>query len=99
MKCFVIFLATGSFITGLISAWYWYKASAVPVEPVWIKNDGIEPGDSLLSQSGWISGLLGSVHESARLNKVAAAWTAFTVVLTTISALVGVVWADNTCIG
>ncbi|WP_350015437.1 hypothetical protein ABNK63_09040 [Rhodanobacter sp. IGA1.0] len=89
MRLVEVLLAIGGCVAGLVSAGYWLKASVVPIDPIWSKQGGVEPGVHSLSQDGWISGMLEAALESARLNKIAARWTAATVVLAAISALVG----------
>ena len=49
-----------------------------------------EPGETELSQAGWIGGLMNSVVDSARLNKRAAAWTAVAVLFGAVSSILGV---------
>lgn len=89
VKCVEVSLAVGGGIAGLISARYWLRASVIQVKPIWSKHGGVEPGVHSLSQDGWMFGMLEAATESARLNKIAARWTAATVVLGAISALVG----------
>lgn len=89
VKYVEVLLAVGGGIAGLVAAGYWLKASAVQIEPIWSKYGGVEPGVHSHSQDGWIVGMLEAATESARLNKIAARWTAATVVLGAISALIG----------
>jgi hypothetical protein len=87
VKVIEVLLAVSGCIAGLVSAWYWLKASSVPIEPIWSKYKGVEPGVHSLSQDGWIGGVLEATLESGRLNKIAARWTAATVALTVIGTL------------
>lgn len=89
VKYIEVLLAAAGGIAGLVSARYWFKASAIPVEPIWSKYGGVEPGVHSASQDGWMFGVLEAATESARLNKIAARWTAATAMLGAISALVG----------
>lgn len=89
MKVIEVLLAICGCIAGLVSAWYWLKASSVSVEPIWSKYRGVEPGVHSLSQDGWIGGMLEATLESARLNKIAARWTAATVAFAAMGTLAG----------
>jgi hypothetical protein len=86
MKSMSIVFAIGSLITGLIAAYYWYESSKVKYGPDWDKFE--EPVDERLQQMGRDSGLLKGTAEAGQLNKVAALWTAFSVVLNCLSAIV-----------
>lgn len=89
MKSIELVLAVCAFTTGLLSAWYWLKASMVPADPDWSKRGFVEPGIHALSQDAWIAAMLQAASESARLNKKAACWTAATVALSGMGTLVG----------
>jgi hypothetical protein len=84
-----ILLAIQSLITGVVAAMYWYKASAVSPRPDWEKPGGAEPGDFHLIPTLMLRIILRPARSSAELNAKAAAWTAITVVLTTMLTLVG----------
>ncbi|MEO9169068.1 MAG: hypothetical protein ABI230_11750 [Aestuariivirga sp.] len=79
MKALSIILSLFAFLTGSLAAYFWYKASKVPVVPVYeqLGGSGFEPIGG--SQMDWIVGLLQATHESARLNKIAAIFTAVSV--------------------
>ena len=70
--------------TGFVAALYWYGSSTVSVEPGWY---GMEPVIREAAIQDWIAGLLQAGSEAARLNKIAALWTAATVVLGAIGNL------------
>jgi hypothetical protein len=80
-----IIFALAALAFGLVAAWYWYESSQVELRPTW----DTEPGDALLSQMGWMAGAMTAMTESARLNKLAALWTAGSVVLGAASIIVG----------
>ena len=80
MRAVALSLAVAGFVVGLLAARYWLRASRVDAIPVWGDR---EPVDPLMSQGGWIAGLLRASSESARLNQRAAVLTAVAVVLTT----------------
>lgn len=86
MRLVALFLAVLGFAVGMVAAGYWLRASRVDAAPVW--GDG-EPVDPVMSQGGWIAGLLQASSQSARLNQRAAVLTAVAVVLTTGSGVAG----------
>ena len=87
MKIAEIVLAMLAFVTGLIAAWYWYRASKITADPGWGHNGLVEPGNRSAAKDAWIAAMLKSASESARLNKIAALWTAMAVALTGISSI------------
>jgi hypothetical protein len=50
----------------------------------------IEPCDTELSQIQWTAAIVKAVQESARLNKIAAFWTAIAVLLAAASSGLGI---------
>lgn len=90
MKVAEIAIAILAFATGLVAAWYWYRASKITADPGWGPNGLAEPGVHSAAQDAWIVAMLQSASESARLNKIAALWTAVTVALTGISSIAAV---------
>lgn len=86
MHVVALSLAFAGFVVGLLAAGYWLLASRVDAIPVWGDR---EPVDPVMSQAGWIAGLLQASSESARLNRRAAVLTAVAVVLTTGSGVAG----------
>jgi predicted DNA repair protein MutK len=89
VKSIELLLAVCAFGTGMLSAWYWLKASKVPTDPGWGKGGIVEAGIHALSQDAWIAAMLQAASESSRLNKIAARWTAATAALTVTGALIG----------
>lgn len=82
MKTLPVVFNAAAIITGLIAAYYWYKASRIAVVPSW----GItEPGGAQASQMGWIAGMLDAGKKSADLNKTAALLTAISVLFNSVS--------------
>lgn len=81
-----LLLALAGFVVGILAARIWLLASRVIVSPQW---GDIEPRDPVMSQAGWIVGLLEASTESARLNRRAAMLTAIAVLLTTGSGVAG----------
>lgn len=81
----ILVLQICSAAAGLYAAYWWWVASTGRIESVW----DVEPGESELSQAGWITGIMNSLGESARLNKRAALWTALTVLFSAICGILG----------
>jgi hypothetical protein len=80
-------LAIFGFAAGMVAAWYWLRSTRVQATPPWAQFGGIErPGGD---PEGWIVGLLQAAKESAALNKVAAIWTAASVIFNSLAALAG----------
>lgn len=90
MKIVEITLAILALVTGLVAAWYWYRASKITADPGWGPNGLAEPGVQSAARDAWIAAMLQSVSESARLNRIAALWTAVTVALAGISSVAAV---------
>lgn len=86
MRLLTVALAFSGFIFGLLASLDWFRASRIEVEPVWGNR---EPVDPILSQAGWIAGILTAASESGRLNRRAAFLTGVAVLLTTASGLPG----------
>lgn len=86
MKSFCIILAVITLLAGLKAAWEWYKASKVTIVPDW----SVEPGDSQLSEMGWLAATMKAINTSSDLNKTAAIWTALAVCLGAISGFVSI---------
>lgn len=97
MHCFSIAVGVIALVTGLIAAYWWYQSAQIVPVPSWAVSgpgeagvfSGVEPGDSQLSDSGWIAGLLAAAQKSADLNKRAALWTAFSVLAGAIANFAG----------
>jgi len=89
IKCISVILALAGAVTGLIAARYWFKSSKEPIQPPW----PIEPADAQLSQMGWMAGMMEASTRVAKLNAIAACWTAVSVVFWAASTLLGS-WAD-----
>lgn len=88
MKYLELVLAVAAFITGLLAAGYWYKASRVTADPEWGRNGEYRPVTHSMEQDAWIAVLIQSASESARLNKIAALWTAVAVALNALATLI-----------
>ncbi len=85
MRSITVAFAIAALGTGLMAARYWYKSSKIDVHSGW----PVEPGDTMLAQIGWIAGIMENITKAAELNKLAAVWTAASVLLSAASAIVG----------
>lgn len=73
--------------TGLRAAYLWWRASRLPVAPVW----SVEPGEVEASMQGWIAALLSASSKSGAQNAAAAIWTGASVGLSGVATLLGAV--------
>lgn len=89
MKIAEIALAMLASVAGLLAAWYWYKASRIQTVPKW-NYSGDASWAQAVGQHRWTEDLIARTSESARLNKIAAQWTAVTVALAGISSIAAV---------
>lgn len=93
LNVFSILLAIAGMATGLRSAWFWLEASRVEPDPVWQgrrPEDGWtwgESGETEAVQDRLIFAMIEAQTKSAELNKEAAQWTAITIVLGSLSAM------------
>jgi hypothetical protein len=71
-----LILTVAALIAGLVSAYYWHKASKVR-----IRGDGFEPVDTDGKQIYWNAAIMEAAEKSASLNRTAAIWTALAVFL------------------
>jgi len=86
---FNIILTVATAVIGLHAAGLWLASSKITADPGW---DGVttrEPVDPSQSNAAWISGIMEANTRSARLNRLAAKWTAVSVALGACTALVG----------
>ena len=91
LKVAAIGFAFAAFAAGLRSAWVWYCASRVQIVPMFLENDQIQTVDPYSENVEWVIALLKTAQKAGRLNREAAAWTAVTIVLTTLSTLIAAV--------
>ncbi|MBV8061230.1 MAG: hypothetical protein JO253_06870 [Alphaproteobacteria bacterium] len=89
MKILTIVLALVTLALGLRAAWYWRRASVVEVVPLWVKLGQIEPVESGVANDQWQLALIEAGNEAGKLNAIAAAWTAYSVVSGCVTTLMG----------
>jgi hypothetical protein len=81
MKVASLIVAAISLLTGLASAWYWWKSSKIEVDPKWF----VQPGEVEAVQMGWTAALLAAGLEAAKLNKSAAIYAGLSIGAGTIA--------------
>jgi hypothetical protein len=79
-------LAIAALAAGLVAARYWYQSSVVKIDPAW-QMEIRGPVDKNIM--GWVSGVMIAFTTASRLNRKAALWTAASVVLGAVSAVIG----------
>jgi len=87
LKLTIATLAVCSLVSGITGAWYWWRSSKVLVMPFYIQNGEFEPFDPNQSAMQWIVAHMMTFEKAGDLNKVAAIWTAISVSLSSLSAL------------
>lgn len=92
MRGAVVLLSAASLICGLISAWYWYKASSGYFEPEFDKI-AIDAPESDFSWA-LIRAIMKRTALSGRANSKAALWTAATVLLGAMSGFLGMLGSN-----
>lgn len=80
-----IMTTVGAAFCGLIAAFYWYKSSRVGFWPDWDFEPVIEEQKNM----DRFAAIMKGVERSSRLNSLAAAWTAISVILSVASVIVG----------
>ncbi|CAE6820884.1 hypothetical protein R69658_05843 [Paraburkholderia aspalathi] len=88
-KSMAIALAIGGLLSGLLAAWFWERSTRVRVEPLGGDPYAIMPVEADLSNMWWWTAQFRANQEMARLNTLAARWTAAAVVLGTLSSVIG----------
>lgn len=68
-----------SALSAFVAAFYWFRASAVPIGPSWAVGDlpsGLsEPVDQNQASNGWIVGVVSALQDSGKLNRQGALWS------------------------
>ncbi|OIR02789.1 hypothetical protein GALL_152430 [mine drainage metagenome] len=78
-----IFALLAAFATGLVSAYFWWKASCVLPRP----GGGIDSGEQLIRQEAWLWAQIEQSKTASKLNAIAAGCSAITVFLSVLSSL------------
>lgn len=92
MKCIGVAFAVLAGITGLVAAWCWHQSSQVQIDPGWGppgSGRGFEPSDEADQAMSWAVATIKAFGDASDLNKKAALWTAASVLLSALSAIIG----------
>lgn len=89
MKLASLVFASVSFVTGLIAAHYWHRASKVQISPAWELVPSRESETVEKNIMGWVTGNMIAFTSSGKLNKSAARWSAVAVAAAGFSSLFG----------
>lgn len=87
MTTTLIVLSTVMFVVGSIAVYYWYKASKVMVKPMW-EEGGTLVEIPMTNHSKWLTAIYIGTEKAGRLNKIAARWTAVSVMLSAVVSLI-----------
>lgn len=88
MRAIVIGLAALGGAAGVYAAALWFRSSKLYVTPAYAKHGGIEPvDDSGRVSMDWIVGINEFNDEVAKLNALAARWTAGSVLLGSLASI------------
>lgn len=74
MQLVKLALVAATLVCGLLSAFYWWKASLVQADT----KGGHDSGSTQFQQGSWIAAVLDQSMQSARLSAIAARWSAAT---------------------
>jgi len=87
MRYAAVVLAILACAAGIVAAWQWYRASSV--DSGWTWTDATDPDMKQVVLEGNLASQSLANERAARLNKLAAVWTAATVFLGTLGNLAG----------
>jgi hypothetical protein len=85
MRALAINFAVAALVCGLTAAHYWGRSSIVERR----LDSDFEPVVEELRNRVWFSAMMKAASETARLNRIAALWTAAAVILATASSIFG----------
>lgn len=77
--------AIAALITGLIAAYYWHRSTTVTPNP----GGSVHSGEAEIQDAAWTTAILEANSAAGQFNKIAALWTALTVVLGAASSIFG----------
>lgn len=89
-KCVAFWLAVSGLVFGLIAAWFWFRSTRVPIDPLDGDPNAMMPVETELAQLTWLAAQFRANQEVGRLNTIAASLTAIAVVFSTASSVVGI---------
>jgi hypothetical protein len=79
--------AIASFVAGLIAAFYWYRASQVNFVPFEEAGGVVRRLSPLNDPEHWIVAIDKTLQKSGKRNRIAAIWTAVSLLLTALAAV------------
>jgi hypothetical protein len=85
----IVILVFAGLGTGITAAVYWYWSSKVSIDPGWGypgRPGPAEPGDPEAQQIAWTGA---TINAFSRLNRKASLWTAASVAINSIAAVIG----------
>ena len=91
MRFVAMALAVIALVVGLNAARYRYQSSVIKIDPAW-EQEIRGPIDKNIM--GWVTGVMIAFRTASRLNQKAALWTAASVLLSAVSAIVGA-WPNS----
>lgn len=83
--------AMAALASGLVAAWYWYKSTTAKIDPGIRKMDD---GRDAFRVMAWVESVMNTAATASDFNRKAALWTAASVLLAAISAILGA-WPSN----
>lgn len=94
MRWVALGLAGVSAVTGIFAAFFWYVASRVDFVPHYFIDGHLVPVETE-DTAAWLGAVRSTLAKSGRLNRIAAAWTAASVLCAGLSSLAGAFTASN----
>jgi hypothetical protein len=101
LKTVSLILSVSGFAFGLLSAYFWLKASKISVSPAWklesprdvvARSPNVSENDVVSKNiMGWVTGAMTAFKKSGELNRRAAKWTAVTVAVTSFASLLSTI--------
>ena len=85
MKWISLLLVVISFVFGIVSAYYCYRAGKVPTSPAWEPEIG---GDREKNMMAWVAGTMNAINKSGKLTRCAALYAALGVISSAIASIV-----------
>ena len=87
MQCLGVVLAFISLISGVVSAYYWYRSSRIKISPAWEPDIDGDPGKNVMA---WVPGNMIALTQSGRSNRSAALWATLAAVAAAATSAVSI---------
>jgi hypothetical protein len=88
MRYLCCVFAVISLVSGVVSAYYWYRSSEIKISPAW-KPD--IDGDKEKNMMAWVVGNMIALTKSGRYNRIAALWATLAAVAAALASTASVV--------